>query len=104
MSNWSANAGGVLSACLAAFGQSITYESLPDAPVALRAILGSQVQREDALPGRYARIYICLTDLPAAPVRGAKVNIAATTYNVVEIEADGNGGAYLTLHNPDFNG
>lgn len=102
--DWSTLSGGVLSACLGTFGQTISYEAIAEAPVTVPAVLGSTMQQETAAPGRYARVYVRLADFPAYPKRGAKVTAGGTVYNLVEIEADGNGGAYFTLHDGSVRG
>jgi hypothetical protein len=99
---WSDIAAGVNASCIRVFGEPIVYQMLPDAPVSLNAVLEIQNLREDTDPGRYARVFVNLADLPS-PQLGAQITMPnGLVYNLVQIEADRDGGAYLTLHNPDF--
>jgi hypothetical protein len=101
--NWAALADLALTQSVGAFGQAITYQLAPQAPVSASAVLGQTVQKEDASPGRYARIFVRLADFPNGFVRGAVVTFqgSGVEYSVFEVDVDGNGGAYATLRNND---
>jgi hypothetical protein len=84
-------------ACLRVFGREITY--LPEAggQATLRAVFQPAREAEDAAPGVYAVLFVRLSDLPAAPVRGDEVEAGGARYKVFDIEADTEGAAVLRL-------
>ena len=96
--SWAAAVGALNAACLGSFGQSVTYEPAVGAPFAVTGILETGVRPEDAAPGVHAVLFVQLADFAQPPQRGDAVTIGATTYKVFEIEADGQGGATLGLH------
>ncbi|HXG49264.1 MAG TPA: hypothetical protein VNO52_16695, partial [Methylomirabilota bacterium] len=73
-------------ACLRVFGREVLY--LPEAGGAatVRAVFQPVREAEDASPGVYAVIFVRLSDLPAAPVRGDEVEIEGARYKVFDIE------------------
>jgi hypothetical protein len=88
-------------ACLRVFGREVTY--LPEAggQAAVRAVFQPAREPEDASPGVYAVLFVRLSDLPVAPVRGDEVEIEGTRYKVFDIEADAEGAAVLRLRKAD---
>ncbi|MCK6372317.1 MAG: hypothetical protein L6Q83_13520 [Gammaproteobacteria bacterium] len=84
-------------ACLRVFGREVTY--LPEAggQATVRAVFQPAREAEDASPGVYAVLFVRLSDLPAAPVRGDEVEVGGARYKVFDMEADAEGAAVLRL-------
>jgi hypothetical protein len=97
MSGWQAAVKDLDAAVLRTFGREVLY--LPEAGGAatVRAVFQPAREAEDTSPGVYAVIFVRLSDLPAAPVRGDEVEINGTRYKVFDIEADAEGAAVLRL-------
>jgi hypothetical protein len=97
MSSWGAVVSGLNAAVVQTFGREVVY--LPEAGGAatVRAVFQPAREVEDAAPGVYAVIFVRLSDLPAAPVRGDEVEIEGVRYKVFDIEADAEGAAVLRL-------
>jgi hypothetical protein len=97
MSGWQAAVKDLDAAVLRTFGREVLY--LPEAGGAatVRAVFQPVREAEDTSPGVYAVIFVRLSDLPAAPVRGDEVEINGTRYKVFDIEADAEGAAVLRL-------
>ncbi|MCX6624681.1 MAG: hypothetical protein NTY38_27190 [Acidobacteria bacterium] len=89
---------GVLNAaCLAAFGQDVTFRPATGAPFTVAGVLETGARLEKNAPGTYALLFIRAADLPAPPERGDEVEVGGASYKVFEIEADAGGGLKLAL-------
>ena len=53
---------------------------------------------EETTPGVYTAVFFRASALPAPPQRGDQVRIASTSYKVVDVNADAEGGVRLVLH------
>ncbi len=90
--------GGVdLASALTAFGREVTYSPESGAQTAIRAVFEPAHQVEENAPGVYAVLFVKLSDLPQAPVRGDEVMVDTILYKVFHIEADTSGAAVLRL-------
>jgi hypothetical protein len=97
MADWTSLMGSLNSAALSAFGREVQYLPRAGQLVTIRAVFESAHQPEDASPGVYAVIFVRLSDLAVAPLRGDRVLIGQSEYVVFQVEADGQGGATLSL-------
>ncbi len=84
-------------ACLRVFGREVLYLPEVGGQAAVQAVFQPAREAEDASPGVYAVLFVRLSDLPAAPVRGDEVEIEGVRYKVFDIEADAEGAAVLRL-------
>jgi len=96
--SWDSAVAALNAACLGTFGQPVGYEPAAGAPFTVTGILETGSRPEDAAPGVHAVLFVQLADFAQPPQRGDAVTIGAATYKVFEIEADGQGGATLGLH------
>lgn len=85
-------------AALRAFGRDVTYAPSGSPPYPLRAILDAGARPEESAPGVYAVIFARAADFALPPVRGDEVTVGSSTYKVVDIDADAEGGIRLVLH------
>ncbi|MBM3748438.1 MAG: hypothetical protein FJW34_21880 [Acidobacteria bacterium] len=83
---------------LATFGREVTYTPQGGAPFTVTGILEEGRRTEETTPGVYTAIFFRASALPAPPQRGDQVRIASTTYKVVDVDADAEGGVRLVLH------
>lgn len=98
MGDWTSLAGALNSAVLSAFGSEVTYLPQSGVSIPVRGIFEATRQSQEKSPGVFALLFLRLADLPEAPQRGDSVVIGAAMYKVFEIEADGQGGVTLGLH------
>jgi hypothetical protein len=97
MPNWTSLMNSLNAAALSAFGREVQYVCQSGERVVIRAVFESAHQAEDAAPGIYAIVFVRPIDLPVAAQRGDRVVIDDGVYSVFQIEADGQGGATLSL-------
>ena len=97
MSGWEVAVRELNAAVVSTFGREVLY--LPEAggQAAIRAVFQPAREAEDASPGVYAVLFVRLSGLPAAPMRGDEVEIGGVRYKVFDIEADSEGAAVLRL-------
>ncbi len=98
MGDWTSLVGALNSAVLSAFASEVTYMPQSGVSVLLRGIFEATRQTQESSPGVFAVLFLRLADLPQPPQRGDAVVIGDATYKVFEIEADGQGGVTLGLH------
>jgi hypothetical protein len=85
-------------ACIRAFGSTVSYQrAAGGAPVQLTGVLHKDTDTEREQDAPYARLFICLADLPARPERGDEATINGETYSVFQVMTDPTGGAWLSL-------
>ena len=87
------------SACLAAFGRTVSYTAPPEAAVDITAIVSAGDEPEAETPGEgvYTRLFLVVADLPRAPAAGDTVVIDSIEYAVYAVALDETGGAQLRL-------
>lgn len=86
-------------ACIAAFGDAISYQTNPPfgVPFLISAIIqGPSVEEEIATPTHLA-LFVRLSAFTSPPLKGDQVTIGTKTYTVFEINADLEAGATLSL-------
>jgi hypothetical protein len=96
--SWDSAATALNEACLAAFGQVVTYTPQNGVAFTLTGILELGARREDAAPGTYALLFAKASAFTQPPERGDEVTVSTAIYKVVDIEADAGGGLRLVLH------
>jgi hypothetical protein len=100
MADFDAKVAGLSAACLAAFGEQVTYQPNPPLGTAftLTAVREMPREREPVSEGSYIVLFVRLSDFPAgSPAKGDQVTVKGVTYKVYAIDNDGHGGAELTL-------
>lgn len=97
MSDWTSLIGDVNRQMLSAFGREVQFLPQSGGEITIKAVVESAKQPEDTAPGVYAVIFLVVSDLPSAPLRGDQVRIDSTTYVVWDLVADGQGGMRLAL-------
>src|SRR5689334_20672198 len=83
--------------CLGAFGEVMSYTPSGEATFLVKAIEKRPREWEPVEPGTLAVRWVRLTDFRIAPANGDAVQIGNDRFAVVDIRADGGGGAYLSL-------
>lgn len=85
------------SACVSAFGETVTYTSLVDAePVSITAIREDPAKLMDANPSEYIALWVDLeTWTGSAPAKGDYITIGDSVWTLFEIRVDGEQGARL---------
>ena len=85
-------------ACVGAFGSTVAYQrAAGGAPVQLTGVLQKDTDTERHQDAVYARLFICLADLPARPEQGDEATVNGTAYTVFQVMTDPTGGAWLSL-------
>jgi len=90
------------SACLAAFGETVTYTPQGGSAASVKAIVEAGDDFETRVPGAEWSLWVCLADV-SAPAKGDSVTASGLTgvvdgtYRVVDVRKDGSGGAWLDL-------
>lgn len=103
MPDWPALAARVQQAGQTVLGESVTYEpSGLGQTLSLRALFSEAAVRAELADGvavetRRPVLSVHVADLPQAPRRGDRVTVRSVAYQVVAIEADGEGDADLLL-------
>lgn len=97
MADWCSLLGALNSTSLGIFGGEVSYRRSSGETIAIRAIVETTREMEEAAPGVYAVLFLRLKDLPQPPERGDVVSIDGRDYKVFDIEADGGGGALIRL-------
>ena len=91
------------SACLSTFGTPATFTPQDGSGAQqITGIIQTPAMAEDYVPGSLqgtavVRLFIRFASIAPSPQHGDTVTINGTTYNVVEVEADTQGGAVLKL-------
>ena len=99
MSAFDAALAGLSSACLYTFGEPATFTPAGGgAGIAIRGVRTNPKTPEVASPGQQLVFWIRLADvLPHVPAAGAKITIGAVQFDVIDVEAELDGTANLTL-------
>jgi hypothetical protein len=98
MGDWTSLLNSLNGAALTAFGREVIYTPQSGAAVTIRAIVETAHESEETAPGTYALAFVRLGDLPGARAeRGDAVEIDGAVFKVFKVEADGQGGAVLSL-------
>jgi hypothetical protein len=85
-------------ACVGALGVLVSYQAAAGgAPISLRGVFQKDTDTEREQDAPYARLFICLADLPARPERGDEATISGESFAVFQVMADATGGAWLSL-------
>lgn len=88
--------------CRDVFGVAVTYSPAAGMPVTIQAVFdapGSLVTGNGLVPVQTTAptLDVVESDLAAAPAQGDQVTIGAQTYEVAQVEPDGNGMTRLYL-------
>ena len=100
---WSTTADAATVACRDTYGTTVTYAPPAGAPASITAILDEAHESitldAGGTPVTTTRpvLDVRLADLAVVPVRGGSVVSAGTTYEVTDVQIDGQGGARLYL-------
>jgi len=98
MTDWTSLMDDLNRAALGSFGREVIYTPQSGAAVSIRAIVEAAHEAEETAPGTYALAFVRLGDLPGAKAeRGDAVEIDGASFKVFKVEADGQGGAVLSL-------
>ncbi len=84
-------------ACVAAFGQMVSYRPASGDSFALPGILEKTTDEERHADGVYARLFVNLADCPVQPAEGDEVTLNGAVYKVFEVLIDTGGGVWLAL-------
>lgn len=90
-------------ACLAAFGTPVTFTPQDGSgPQQVAGIIQTPAMAEDYVPGSVrgasvVRLFVRFANLTPQPQHGDTIAINGIVYDVVEVEADIEGGAVLKL-------
>jgi len=98
MAGWASLVDGLNEQVLSAFGQQVTYTPQAGEPFTVPGILDRGARPEDAMPGMYALLFVRAAAFAQPPERGDEVTVDGSTYKVVDLEADAEGGLRLVLH------
>ena len=89
--------------CLTLFGTAVTFTPQDGSGAQqITGIIQTPAMAEDYVPGSVqgtsvVRLFVRFVDLSPQPRHGDTIAINGTTYNVLEVEADVEGGAVLKL-------
>jgi hypothetical protein len=92
---------GVLAACTAAFGESVTYTPQGSSAETITGIFNLRTELADLGSGVLSyqpTLGVKLSDLSVAPRVGDTVSVRSVSYKVRDIDEDGEGGATILLH------
>ncbi len=94
---------GVLSTCLATFGEAVVYTPAVGAAINLRAVFDEDYIAVDpntgaAVSSATPTLGIRLADLPAAPKKGDVATLRGRTFKVVDWQPDSEGSGLAVLH------
>lgn len=92
---------GVLGACVATFGESVTYTPQGGSPESITGIFNARTEQVDLASGVLSyqpTLGVKVADLSTSPRVGDTLTVRSQGYRVVDIDEDGEGGAVLLLH------
>ena len=86
------------STVIGAFGEPVVYRQTGKADVTVNVVIGEGARMTETEQSPYLHVFLRTADLTTlSPKRGDRILIGHKTYNVVEVEADQQGGATLRV-------
>lgn len=83
---------------IATFGDPVVYQQTGKPAATIKAVINEGVRMTETEQSPYLHLFIRVADLAdIAPRRGDRVTIGPKAYNVVEVQADQQGGALLRV-------
>lgn len=82
---------------LSVFGQTVTYQQGAAEAFTVTAIPAPPAELEDPNPA-YRRLWVRLSDFAQTPAPGDYMTLGDVLHDVLRVQPDGAGGAYLTIN------
>jgi len=97
----------LLGIAIPTFGEAVTYRPKTGGSFQIQAVFDNEWQEVDpnsnvVVSSNAPRLGIRLRDFPSKPIQGDCLVAEGKTYQVVDVQEDGQGGASLFLHKAEI--